>query len=382
MQRKYLYLLILFLFVVIGIIHGVITISLNLFFSWFLIGLWICYTLHFLHKMNQYRQFNSPHNTSFFILGTMIMGILYSLWGYFTGLLGWNIFREAPIYLSFWTLLFAFPYLFYGIFSLYSCFMRYDLVYLGQKAVNARIFGYFVTSLMTVLGLCSLLFFLIVQPLGSFPFAFIHITPDILLLITSLLSIFVLLRYGIFGRRPSISEISASTRIRRDQPYRPTSRPTTPSRTMSRSTAPSAFSQPRTSINTISPSTTQRSRITQAPQTSSTQRIPEKEKERKQKLKKLLKYLKPKAGTLTLEDFKCIFCFSLPSYPEDQGRGIVVCPKCKHPAHADEFKDWMRNSNLCSRCDAVLPAQFRQNLQIIPVKTYAKVIRILMKKGT
>lgn len=251
--------------------------------------------------------------------------------------------------------------------------MRYDIVYLRQKTVNARIFGYVVTFLMIILGFCSLLFFLIVDALGSFPFDLIHISPDIMLLLTSLLSIFVLFRYGFFGGRPSISEISA--RARREEIYRPSSRPSSSTRTTSRSTTRSTSTQPRTRATTRTQSIS-----TQRPRQASIPRTQKKEKKTKPTLQKLIKYIKPKAGHLSLEDFKCIFCFSLPNYPADQGRGIVVCPNCKRPAHADEFKDWLRNSNLCSRCDATIPAQFRRNPQIIPVKTYLAVMKALAKK--
>lgn len=366
MQRKYWYLIILIISLVVAIIHGtVITQSPNLFFSWLFVGFWICFTLIFFQKLKYYRQFNSPHNTSFFILGPITIGIFYSLWGYFTGLLELNIFGDFPLYLSFWTLIFAFPYLNYGIFSLYSCFQRYDVIYLGQKAVNARIFGFVITSLIILFGIISLFFYLIVNALGGFPFTIVHFYPDIMLLLTSMLSIFVLIRYGIFGTRPSISEISAAT-TRREGVYRTPSRTTT-SRSESRTrSTPSGTTRTRSTIRSSS-SKAERPRRTPFA-------------EAKPKISKIVKYLRPKAGTLSLEDFKCIFCFSLPKYPDDQGRGIVVCPNCKHPAHADEFKEWSKSSPLCSRCDATLSATFRRSPQIIPVKTYAQVIRKLLKK--
>ena len=81
-----------------------------------------------------------------------------------------------------------------------------------------------------------------------------------------------------------------------------------------------------------------------------------------------------------MEDFKCIFCFELPKLPRDEKRGIILCPHCKHPAHADEFKDWLRNSTLCSRCDTQIPARFIQNPEIIPTKVYLKAIEAIRKK--
>jgi len=90
---------------------------------------------------------------------------------------------------------------------------------------------------------------------------------------------------------------------------------------------------------------------------------------------------KPKAGLLSVEDFKCIFCFKLPKLPEDNGRGIILCPRCRYPAHADEFKDWMHSSNLCSRCNATIPSSYRRNPKIISVKNYINIYRNFLKKN-
>jgi len=89
----------------------------------------------------------------------------------------------------------------------------------------------------------------------------------------------------------------------------------------------------------------------------------------------------PKAGILSLEDFKCIFCFELPSIPADERRGIILCPNCRHPAHADEFKGWAQASPLCSRCDAPIPPSFLRNPKVIPIKTYLEVIKEYKRKG-
>jgi hypothetical protein len=92
------------------------------------------------------------------------------------------------------------------------------------------------------------------------------------------------------------------------------------------------------------------------------------------------KKLRPKAGALSLDDFKCIFCFKLPQLPDDEGRDIILCPNCKHPAHADEFKNWLTTSTLCSRCDTIIPANFRRKPDIIPLKDYIKVIKVFYEK--
>jgi hypothetical protein len=91
-----------------------------------------------------------------------------------------------------------------------------------------------------------------------------------------------------------------------------------------------------------------------------------------------LKKLRPKGTILFKEDFKCIFCFELPKLPEDENRGIIICPNCGHPAHADEFRSWLKSSNLCSRCDRPLPINFIRNMEIVPTKVYIKAMKIVI----
>ncbi len=87
--------------------------------------------------------------------------------------------------------------------------------------------------------------------------------------------------------------------------------------------------------------------------------------------------LRPKGSVLSKEDFKCIFCFNLPKSPDDDQRGIVICPSCRHPAHADEFREWVRSSPLCSRCDAKIAESFRRRPKIVSVKVYLDGMRRL-----
>ena len=91
--------------------------------------------------------------------------------------------------------------------------------------------------------------------------------------------------------------------------------------------------------------------------------------------------LKPKGTILNQEDFKCIFCFQLPTLPADEKRGIIICPNCGHPAHADEFRNWLKNSRLCSRCDRPISINFIQHIEIIPTVVYIKAMKVIMKKG-
>jgi hypothetical protein len=65
----------------------------------------------------------------------------------------------------------------------------------------------------------------------------------------------------------------------------------------------------------------------------------------------------------------------LPKFPEDKGREIILCPNCRYPAHADEFKDWLRSSNLCSRCNAPIPNNYRRNPKTLSIKNYLIVLK-------
>lgn len=94
-----------------------------------------------------------------------------------------------------------------------------------------------------------------------------------------------------------------------------------------------------------------------------------------------LNKLKPKSAILFKEDFKCIFCFQLPKLPADEKRGIIICPHCRHPAHADEFKNWLKSSTLCSRCDRPISINFIRKPVIIPVIVYLKAMNVIIKKG-
>ena len=189
---------------------------------------------------------------------------------------------------------------------------------------------------------------------------------------------YTFIRHGIFGSARSMPEISQDYITRRRQRLKTVS--PTPIRT-TQSTTPQRTSTSRPSRTTPSrPSTTRvvapraskpspsRAKVSRASSTSVKVSKP------KTAASSEFEKLKPKAGILSLEDFKCIFCFQLPKYPDDNRRGIVLCPNCKHPAHADEFKEWTHDSPLCSRCDASIPPSFRRNPKIISVKQYSEII--------
>lgn len=341
--------------------------------------------------LKSYRQFNSPHNTSSFILGTLCTGLLYSFLGFYTGLLNWNLTPFLGLYISPWILIFALPYLIWSCYLIYLCFTKFSLAYFGNKSFQAWKFGIFAIILTITIEIGFAVYFYAFS--GFFPvfIAPIHISPDFSLLIYSILLSYILFRYGIFGKRRTISQITqtrtttpdgrnvvtttstSNTNIQR--PSGSTSRRTT-RRTTSVSQTPRSTTPRRRSR-----SSTSSSRKTQKPSrkttTSRTERAKPKPRVSSRGItQSTFEKYKPKAGTLSLDDFKCIFCFKLPSLPEDEGRGIILCPNCKYPAHADEFEEWMRDSHLCSRCDKPI----RRKPKKISVKNYLRIFAYYLKK--
>ena len=381
----------LVIFLLIGIIHGAILYSFNIFVTWLLIGIWLIFSLKVLKNIKKYREFNSPHNTAFFTIGPVFIGIFYSIWGNFTGLLGENLLESTDLYLSWWSILFGFPYVLYGSISLYRCFKKYNVIYFGTKSVNARKFGY-------ILGI-SILFFIIIYWISFYSFVDfygslltpLHFLIDLNLLMLLISSILIIIVPGLFGARTRLPHLtrdyitqrtnrlnqltspSSGTSPRRQrQSIRTTTRssPTPSTRTStrtSRSVSRSSRSTPRGHIQSAS------SRVKTSTRTTSRSTTGKPRQGN-------FKLYRPKAANLSIEDFKCIFCFKLPEVPKDNGRGIILCPNCRYPAHADEFKDWLRTSGLCSRCNAPIPSNYRRNPKIISVKNYIVIYKSILRK--
>ena len=159
---------------------------------------------------------------------------------------------------------------------------------------------------------------------------------------------------------------SRPTSTTRNQSQRPLNRHTSSitTRTYSSRTTPTSYRKTKRTKTTQKTKTTNNSSL--SPQN------------RSKKIRNINLY-KPIAAVLSQEDFKCIFCFKLPKLPEDKNRGIVLCPNCKYPAHADEFRDWVRTSNLCSRCSSPIPSGYRNNPKVISVKNYLMIYKYFMK---
>ncbi|MBA7499394.1 hypothetical protein ES704_02138 [subsurface metagenome] len=372
MVKKKVLRVIAIIFLIIGLIHGLISYSLTIFFTWLLIGLWIVFTIRIFENIKHHREYNSPHNTAFFVVLPLFFGIFYSIWGSFTGLLGESLIGGA--YFSYWSLIFAFPFVMYGLYSLYLCFKKYNIIYFGRKSVKARALGYILSI--------SVLIFIIAYWITLYSFIEFPLV-DLNLLLLFIAIVLILIVFGFTSTSPSIPTLTRNyiaERTRRINNL--TTRPTQTQRTRTTRTTnapPSTRTTTRTTRSRTQSSRTTPTSHRQTARTRTTNTTHTTHVKPTLKVRDLNKY-KPRASYLTVDDFKCIFCFSLPKLPGDRGRGIVVCPNCRYPAHADEFKDWMRTSNLCSRCSAPIPSGFRRNPRIISVKNYLIVYRYFLKK--
>ncbi|MFX0080388.1 MAG: hypothetical protein ACFE94_01415 [Candidatus Hodarchaeota archaeon] len=386
--------IVLVIFLLIGIIHGIISDSLNVFVSWLLIGIWLIFSFKVLKNIKQYREYNSPHNTAFFTIAPVFFGIFYSIWGNFTGLLGENLLEDTDLYLSWWSILFGFPYILYGSISLYRCFKKFNVIYFGTKSVNARKFGYILgISILSFILIYWISFYSLIDFYDSYLVP-LHFLVDLNLLILLISTILIIIIPGLFGAQTRLPQLtrdyitqrtnrlnqltsptSNGTPRRYRESVRKTTRtsPTPITRTVtSRSSSISHSS--RTTPTMHSRSTTSRSKTATRTVSRGSAGTQVRSKQSTKKISNFNLY-KPRAARLSTEDFKCIFCFKLPKFPEDRGRGIILCPNCRYPAHADEFKDWLRSSNLCSRCNAPIPASYRKNPKVLTIKNYIVVVK-------
>ncbi len=373
--------LIILLFVLIGSVHGLISISLNIFLTWVFIGLWIFFIIKIFENIKQHREFNSPYNTAFFVILPLFIGIFYSMWGYYTSFFGENLIMNSNIYFSLWSLIFGFPFVLYGSYSLYRCFKKYNVIYLGRRAVKAKVVGYLL-SFSIIFGI--ILYWIIFYSISEFFNSLLiplHFSLDLNLLIIFILTILNLILFGFLNPQRRLSPLTREYIAQRTRRVNALTRPSIHNqrvKTTRRSTSPST--------RTVTRSTTasyRSSRIT--PKSKNNARrttITTETKKTKTNLKiRNINVYKPKAAFLTEEDFKCIFCFKLPKFPQDKGRGIILCPNCRYPSHADEFKDWLKTSNLCSRCSAPIPSSFRRNPRIISIKNYISIYKQILKKA-
>ncbi len=337
----------------------------NVFWSWLLIGIWLMFVMKLIDAAAYLGSFNSMKNHALFVSGTNFFALIYSAWGNFSTIMGGSI-PNSPvswIQVNGWMLLFSVPFYLYGTYSIYACYRKYFFVYIGEKSVNSKKFGVLVVVFNTIFEIVyyAILFYAYDSTITKLDIISLHVDPLGILFL--LVSIGIAVRYG---RSPSIPDIRAPlpspVRARpRPQPQTIAPRPAQPAR-------PAQYSQPARPAQPARSWDSGMSRRVSvrvaAPQAVRVERVN-------------LDELRPKGSVLSREDFKCIFCFNLPKSPDDDDRGIVICPSCRHPAHADEFREWTRNSGLCSRCDAKLPENFRKRPRIVSVKVYLDAMKRL-----
>ena len=382
-KKKGIIIIILKLFLLIGLIHGLISSSLNIFLTWLFIGLWLILSFKILQNIRRHREFNSPHNTAFFLVIPLFIAIFYSIWGYFTGILGENLIEGSNFYFSIWSLIFGFPYVIFGSYSLYRCFKKYNVIYIGTKPIKAKIFGFILTIIVILVIIAYWIIFYSIFELFDPIFMPLRFSFNLNLLILFISSVLVMVVFGFSRPQNGIPALTNEYIKQRTQKMnslinsRPS--PTTSNQRQQPLSRRTSSATIRTTSSRTTPTSyrkTQRTKVTH--RTKTTNKISGSPQNRSKKITNLRSY-RPIAAILSQEDFKCIFCFKLPKLPEDKNRGIVLCPNCKYPAHADEFRDWVRTSNLCSRCSSPIPSGYRNNPKVISVKNYLMIYKYFMK---
>jgi hypothetical protein len=355
--------------------------SLNIFLTWVFIGLWLIFAIKIFENIKRHREFNSPYNTAFFVILPLFIGFIYSIWGSYTGLLGENLIERSNFYFSLWSLIFGFPFVLYGAYSLYRCFKKYNVIYFGTKSVKAKTVGYFLSfSVILGISLYWIIFYTVIEVYNSLLIP-LRFSLDLNLLLLFISTILILIVFGFLKAQSQLPPLTRDYIAQRTRRINSLTTPTYQSQRV-RTTNRSATSPSTRTITHTTRTESQSTRttpISHSHKTRTTKTTQSKRIKTNLKIQNLNDY-RPKASYLTEEDFKCIFCFNLPKFPEDKGRGIILCPNCKYPAHADEFKDWSKASNLCSRCSAPIPSNFRRSPRIISVKNYSIIYKQLLKK--
>jgi len=367
--------IIFIIFFIIGIIHGLISASLNNFLTWLLIVWWLIFTIKIYENIKRHREFNSPHNTAFFVIIPLLIGIFYSIWGSYTGILGENLISGSNLYFSLWSLIFGLPFVIYGSHSLFRCFKKYNVIYFGTKSIKAKTLGFILAISVIIVIISYWIAFYNVSEFYNSPITPLRFSLDLNLLLLLIITIFNLIIFGFISNRSNMPALTRDYIAQRTR--RINNLTTPPARTYSTRTRSQTIQTPSTTRTTRTTTTTTKPRSSRTSPTSNsrTTRTKTTKSVRSQratttpKVRDFSKY-KPKGSFLSEDDFKCIFCFKIPKLPDDKNKGIVICPNCRYPAHADEFKDWMKTSNLCSRCSAVIPSGFRRNPRIISTKNY------------
>ncbi len=421
-QRYGIYLVILIISLIVALATGNSPQqNINGFFSYILLGIWICCSGEFFIKVKKNKEYLSDQNYLSLIAGSLLLGSFYGMWGDFTTILTLSPDGFSFMSFNFWQLVLALPYQLIGGIFMVLCVKKYFYVHWGSKSISARW-----TSIILSLGILVMDGIYLISHLTFLNLIFDNLEPrtnamNVLILIQAifLLFIFVLAlitrpsgisrfsanrvsnRLGNIDRQLADADRVANRARQRERQARSTTNRDQKRRAEEqrrrnnerkkreeerrRQESRRKRSSPRTSSTRTSSSRSRAStssakkRQSKPVSTQKSQKSQKSQKMTKNLTKKQLLQMKPKTGILTADDFKCIFCFELPSSSDNNG-GIILCPNCKYPSHADEFKDWIKKSTLCSRCDGVISASFRRNPKIISTKHYLQAYKFWKKK--
>ena len=373
----------------------------NGFLSYMFLGMWICISIAYLSKMKRIKEYSASMNNFTLIFGGLGVGIFYAIWGDYTTILSENVF-SLNVSFNIWIIILALPYLLYSMLLLSFCFSKYFHIYFGDKSVGARTFSSLTCLLFIFIDVVYLL-----MSQGAITIPIWNFNPETSAVnLAILLNLLVLLIYFVISitkRRPAISgvsmnrvsnrlqdidrriedadrfasaarrgELNAQVQARADRDRR--RRQKEQEKERARRKKREEQERQKRQAQQKARQTKQKARQSK-PKSKATSSSTSSTSTRKKELLRL----RPKTGILNRDDFKCIFCFELPT-ASDGHRGIILCPNCRYPAHADEFKSWVRTSHLCSRCDGVIPSSFRRNPTIIPVKEYLRAYKFWKKK--
>ncbi len=397
--RIVIYLILIGLSLVIGLILGYTPgNSLTGFFTFLFIGIWASYTVGVFIRIKKMREYRSALNSGMLIFGNLLISAFYGIWGDFSPILIQRLFPDTVLQINLWVTIFSLPYFVFGIFLLLFSITRYFTIFIRNKSFNGRKF----TILMGFLFLgFDLIYILIRQEVIFIDFLDFSSLSGVNVYIIVHMSIIVC--FGILGmitrnrsmssynlenltsrmndidRRIKAADSTSAAARRSEQRARDSEqrrREWEKQRRKEEAQRKKAEAVRRKSSSTSrGPSRTTRSSSKRG---SSTKKKPVSKPATSSMSKKELLKLRPKTAVLSKEDFMCIFCFELPSTSDRDS--IVLCPHCHYPAHYKEFKEWVRNSKLCSRCDGVLSSSFIRNPKVIPVKTYLRAYKIFKKR--
>ncbi|GAB4327115.1 MAG: hypothetical protein Kow0069_33920 [Promethearchaeota archaeon] len=383
------------------------------FTSWFLVGCWLAVTGLFVRQLKRDRAYGSPQDKIEYVWGTAAVATLFAAWGDYTTLGAENLLDPAPAFLNWWVVVTALPYLSWNLALLFACVHKYFFVHAGTRAASSRKVAAFTASCLLAFGI---VYYTATREHGPY-LRPTHDLPSVALLVQSICSVVVLADLFATRRTPTVmvartSPREAARRVRAvDAASRPAAQPaprsarttrrsttSTPARsvpvTEARATSrgsprgirvvhPQASPRTSTRVRRVSrtvPRPSQVGATTKSSRAQSRRATPDTHVTQMGRSRKVDMYdsWRPKTGVLSQEDFKCIFCFG--DFSPGERDGVVICPRCKYPAHASEFKDWLRSSTLCSRCGAELPVAFRVSPRVVPVAEYLAAMNYLLKK--